>query len=215
MAEFPMKEMITNNTTWIVPQAKNQEFDVYVWGAGGAGSCSSFEEPVSGAGGGSGFMNFGTFKLNAGDRVDITIGQGGKGIASHLATPFQKAIVGESGGATYFGNYLYAAGGTGGNYNQGGYGGYNGGAPGVSGEGNFGSFGVAGSKGGVNFLSGGGGSGVNARGRGGSANMTQGEAGTSGGGAGCFVDYVDNAGIHRRTGSGGKGFCMIQYTREA
>lgn len=214
MSEFPMQDTITKDQTWVAPQAKNQEFDVYVWGGGGAGSCSSFEDPVSGAGGGSGYMNFGTFKINAGERVDITIGKGGTGVASTNALAFQNASVGESGSPTYFGNYIFASGGLGGNIAEGGVGGYNGGAPGQPGAGNFGSFGCSGNVGGVNYCSGGGGSAVNARGRGGSANMTLGDAGTSGGGAGCFVHAVDNAGIHRRTGNGGKGVCIIKYIRE-
>lgn len=209
-----VRDIITNNETWTAPEAKNQEFEVSVWGGGGAGSISSFDEPIGGAGGGSGYMKSAKLTIPAGEAVDITIGAGGQGCSGTTANAFTNAYVGQSGGTTIFGRYLSAEGGQGGNYDVGGQGGCNGGAPGIDGIGNYGSYGIMREVNGVFFASGGGGSGVLAKGTGGAANMAAGDAGTSGGGAGCLITSVDNAGIHRKTGSGGQGVCIIKYNRK-
>ena len=214
MNTFYTEEVIVRNQDWRAPKAVNQEFEVLVWGGGGAGACASFDNPISGGGGGSGYMNFGTFKIPEDESVQIEIGEGGSGIDSTNALPFKNAFVGASGGMTRFGNYIFASGGQGGNGNMGGEGGYRGGNAGEPGAGNYGSFGIVGDKDGIQFMSGGGGSGINARGRGGSANMTLGDAGTSGGGAGAFAYKVTSNGtIYRRTGNGGRGVCLIRYNR--
>lgn len=209
-----VRDIITEDQTWTAPEAKDQEFEVSVWGGGGAGSIATFEEPVTGAGGGSGYMKSGKFTIPSGETVDIKIGQGGKGCIGTTASAFVNAYIGKSGGSTTFGRYLSAGGGQGGNYDQGGIGGYNGGAPGTDGIGNFGSYGIMNTCNNVFFASGGGGSGVMAKGMGGSANYAAGDAGTSGGGAGAFITSVDNFGIHRKTGSGGRGVCVIKYNRK-
>lgn len=215
MAEYMFtRDVITSDDSWTAPEAKDQSFEVKVWGGGGAGSCSSFDNPIQGAGGGSGYMNTGSFTINAGQTVDVRIGKGGVGCSGVTATAFSSATIGESGGTTTFGNYIYASGGLGGNYNKGGAGGFPGGSPGINGEGNFGSYGVNAVVNNVSYQSGGGGSAIEARGRGGCANQALGDAGTSGGGAGCFVASVDNAGIHRRTGNGGQGVAVISYYRK-
>lgn len=208
-----VRDVFTKDGTWTVPKAFNQEFEVSVWGAGGAGSISSFEEPISGAGGGSGYFNRGNFVINAGEQVEMQVGQGGQGCSGTDAGSFVNAYVGASGGTTRFGNYIYAEGGQGGNYDQGGIGGQNGGAPGCDGEGNYAGYGIMNECNGVFYMSGGGAAGMYARGTGGAANMAAGDAGTGGGGAGALVTSVDSAGIHRRTGSGGPGVISIQYYR--
>lgn len=214
MARYMLyRDAFTKNETWTVPKARDQRFSVYCWGGGGAGSLASFEEPISGAGGGSGYFNGGNFYLKAGDRVDIEIGQGGKGCSGNTASAFTNAYVGESGGTTRFGNYIYAEGGEGGNYDQGGIGGQNGGAPGVDGEGNFGGYGIMADVNGVFYMSGGGGAAIRSKGTGGAANMAAGDGGTGAGGAGALITAVDSSGIHRRTGSGGDGAVYIQYYR--
>lgn len=209
-----VRDIITENEIWVAPDAKDQEFDVTVWGGGGAGSIATFDEPVTGAGGGSGYMKTGTFTIPSGESVDITIGEGGKGCSGTSMNSFTNAYVGQDGGSTTFGRYLSAEGGRGGNHDIGGVGGQNGGAPGIDGIGNFGSYGIMNTIGNVFFASGGGGSGVLAKGMGGSANYAAGDAGTSGGGAGAFITAVDSAGIHRKTGSGGRGVCIIKYNRK-
>ena len=206
------EEYITRDQTWEAPEAKDQNFEVKVYGGGGAGSCDgNFFDPVGGAGGGSGYMNSGNFTIPAGTRVDIEIAEGGKGGSGSTIAEFEDLMVGQSGGTTYFGDYISAAGGCGGNYGVGGLGGHNGGNTGMNGEGGHGAFAVKNSVNGVEYSSGGGGSAVDGIGRGGSANFAQGDAGCSGGGAGCMVTAVNNAGTFRRTGSGGPGLCIIRY----
>lgn len=213
--EFKSEDTILNNRTWTAPKAKNQEFSVYVWGGGGAGSCASFNDPVSGGGGGAGYMNFGTFTINEGTRVDVKIGSGGIGCDGISPSAFANSYIGESGGTTVFGNYIFALGGEGGNGNKGGQGGYPGGDAGLSGYGNYGSYGINGAVENISYMSGGGGSAINARGLGGSANRTLGDGGTAAGGAGAFCYRIgESSPIHRRTGNGGQGACIIKYTRE-
>ena len=68
-------------------------------------------------GGNSGYCNYGSFYLNAGDFIEVTIGSGGERISyiDHRG--------GNSGGTTSFGTYLAAnGGGYGGGYNLGTYG---------------------------------------------------------------------------------------------
>lgn len=207
------RDVITENQVWKAPGAKDQKFEVKLWGGGGAGSCSSFDNVVSGAGGGSGYMNCKTFEIPENEEVSVTIGKGGIGCSGVTATDFVNGYIGESGGTTMFGRYMSAAGGCGGKLSEGGQGGFNGGAPGKAGEGNFGSYGCVDTVGGVSYASGGGGSAIQARGRGGCANYVVGDGGTAAGGAGCFVVEVDNAGVHRRTGNGGQGVAVISYYR--
>ena len=62
MARYMLyRDAFTKNEIWTVPEARDQRFSVYVWGGGGAGSISSFDEPVAGAGGGAGYFNGGNF----------------------------------------------------------------------------------------------------------------------------------------------------------
>ncbi len=94
-------ELITESKEFIVPKAKNQQFSVRLFGAGGT-------HPVlKGMGwtkyayipGASGNMNNGQFKLNRGDTIPIVIGDGG-----NISTI-------KAGGTTSFGTYLSATGG--------------------------------------------------------------------------------------------------------
>lgn len=207
------EEIITSDKEWTVPEARNQFFQVTAYGGGGSGSCDgNYFNPVGGAGGGSGEMTYGEFTLNKGDRIDIRIGKGGEGLKeTNNTSDFIDYIVGKSGGTTSFGNYLVANGGCGGNIGVGGTGGHQGGNSGMNASGNYIGYGVNGSMNGYTYHSGGGAPAVNARGVGGSANMSSGNGGTAAGGCGCFIEKIVDNSIHRRIGSGGDGVCIIRY----
>ena len=208
------EEIITSDTEWIAPEARNQKFQVTLYGAGGSGSCDgNYFNHVGGAGGGSGEMTFKEITLNQGTRVSITIGQGGKGVHdSNWVSDYIDRIVGQSGGTTFFGNYACANGGLGGNINVGGQGGHQGGDSGENADGNYIGYGVNVNVGEFSYSSGGGAPSINARGVGGCANRSSGNAGTGGGGCGMFIERVDSDNqIHRRIGSGGDGVCVIRY----
>lgn len=124
----PGTNIITTNTEWRVPRAKNQEFMVRLFGAGGgcSGTSSGYKPDywTYRGGGGGGNMNNGLLKLNAGDIIPITIGT-----ASYMG----------SGGTTSFGTYLSASGGEAGYDSKGGNGGTGGGgAYGPGGSGTYG-----------------------------------------------------------------------------
>lgn len=208
------EEIITTNQDWIAPDARDQEFQVTVWGAGGSGSMDgNYFNRIGGAGGGAGEMKSGTFTINSGERVPIEIGQGGQGISesSDRLIDYIGHMTGKSGGTTSFGNFLCANGGLGGNLNKGGQGAHDGGDSGMTAEGNYIGYGINGAVEGINYASGGGAGAVNARGVGGTANMSQGNGGTGAGGAGCFLEAGPNNTISKRIGSGGSGVCVIRY----
>lgn len=208
------EDTITSNQDWVAPEARDQSFEVTVWGAGGSGSIDgNYFNQVGGAGGGSGEMKTGTFTINARERIPVRIGEGGEGIynPSDKIVDYVGHLVGKSGGTTSFGNFICANGGLGGNYNKGGQGGFNGGDTGMDAGGNYIGYGVNGSIDGYNFSSGGGAAAINARGVGGCANISQGNGGTSAGGSGCYIESVQNNVISRRIGSGGNGVCVIKY----
>lgn len=212
MSYIYREEYITKDKKWVAPEAQDQNFNVKVYGGGGAGSCDgNFFDSVGGAGGGSGYMNNGSFTIPAGTEVEIEIADGGKGAYGSTATDFEGKMIGQSGGTTYFGNYISAPGGAGGYMSIGGQGGHNGGNSGQNGEGGHGSFGCSGVVNGISYSSGGGGSAIDGIGRGGSANYAQGDAGCSAGGAGCMIDKVNDSGVFKRIGSGGPGLCIISY----
>jgi len=203
---------ITKDENWQVPKAKDQEFDVTVYGAGGSGSCDgNFFGPVCGAGGGSGYMARGNFIIPEGERVKIEIGAGGPGAYGKTATDFEGQMIGQTGGTTYFGNYISAAGGAGAYRSIGGQGGHNGGNTGMAGEGGHGGAAVSKTINGISYTSGGGGSAIDGIGRGGSADVALGDAGVAAGGAGCMIVSTNNSGILRHIGSGGPGLCVIRY----
>lgn len=209
------EETITSDRDWTAPTARDQKFEVILYGGGGSGSCDgNYFSSIGGAGGGSGEMKTGEFIINAGTRVDISIGSGGQGIhnGTTRCNDFIDYIVGKSGGTTTFGTYLCANGGLGGNIGSGGLGGHTGGDSGMNASGNYVGYGVNGSINGIEYHSGGGAPAVNARGVGGSANSAGGNGGTSGGGAGCYITDVSKEGvINRSIGSGGQGVCVIRY----
>lgn len=109
-------EVITYNTNWVVPAAKNNSFDVLAYGAGGGGS-SRYS-----CGGGGGWMNRKTLILTPGTSITITIGVGG--------LPYNGKGDGDSGGTTSFGSYISANGGGGGVWDGGGGSGGSGGSGG-------------------------------------------------------------------------------------
>ena len=89
-------EYILFNQDWTVPSgAKNNEFSVRIFGAGGINS------------GGSGWMNNDVFtNLNPGQNIPIVIGPEISGLRFNFST-------GEDGGTSSFGTYLSANGGQG------------------------------------------------------------------------------------------------------
>lgn len=206
------EEIITDTKDWTVPKARDQKFQVALYGAGGSGSINgNYFQNVGGAGGGSGDYAFKELELKEGDRIHIEIGKGGEGMTgSDKVADYIGHIVGKTGGTTSFGEYLFAVGGLGGNIDQGGDGANDGGATGETAEGHYFGNGSSGTVDGLNYTSGGGGAAVNARGVGGSAEFNQGNGGTSAGGAGCFVEKVDGK-VSRRIGAGGNGVCIITY----
>lgn len=208
------EEIITSTQDWTVPEARNQQFEVTVWGAGGSGSMDGnyFSTP-GGGGGAAGEMKSGNFTLNQHERIHVEIGQGGQGISesSDRLIDYISHMTGKTGGTTFFGNYICANGGLGGNLDQGGEGAYDGGDSGMTAEGNYIGYGINGTVEGINYRSGGGAGAVNARGVGGTANMSQGNGGTGAGGAGCFIEAGPNNTISKRIGSGGSGVCVIRY----
>ena len=107
-------EVLTDNQNWIVPEAINNSFSVRLFGGGGGGRSIT----LGGTGGGSGWMENGTFELYYGLEIPITIGAGGG--------------MGAAGGTTSFGTYLSAVGGEAGTTSSGGNGGAGGGAGGVN-----------------------------------------------------------------------------------
>ena len=215
MAKYIEEQVIiTKSETWRAPKAENQEFEVTIYGGGGSGSMDSFDGVVSGAGGGSGFMVKATLTIPADEEVEITIGEGGQGKSGTTATELSERTIGQTGGTTFFGKYLFAAGGLGGYISTGGDGYYDGGDSGEDGEGGIGSYGCNSTVNGISYESGGGGSGADGIGRGGSANVAIGDAGAASGGAGAMVVTVSKDGIERRIGSGGPGVCIIKYNKE-
>lgn len=207
------EEIITSDQEWIVPEAKDQLFQVTLYGAGGSGSCDgNYFNHVGGAGGGSGEMKFQEINIPQSTRIDIRIGKGGEGVSnSDWCDDYIDRIIGQSGGTSFFGNYMCANGGLGGFMATGGKGGYQGGNSGQNAEGNYIGYGVNETIDEYSYSSGGGAPSMNARGVGGCANRASGNAGTAGGGAGCFIESVTNNDIHRRIGSGGDGVCVIRY----
>ena len=144
---YTQKTVIINTTqTWKVPKAKGQNFAVRIFGGGGGEGNRS--------GGGGGNMSNTTLKLNEGDFVQVTIGNGGS--------------YGVNGGTTSFGTYLSATGGECGSpkgaYDpNGGNGGTGGGTAGQGGIGGSGTYGGGGGGwiGGNGGTYGGGGAGYN------------------------------------------------------
>ena len=107
-------EIITQNTNWVVPNHVGN-ISVRIFGAGGGGSAG-----ISGlrSGGGGGWMNNAELDLVNGEKIYITIGDGGDSTTYYPQEP--------NGGTSSFGTYLSANGGSGGDV----YGGGNGGAGG-------------------------------------------------------------------------------------
>ena len=111
-------DIITINTTFIVPNAIDNKFHVRIFGGGGGESyANSINSP---SGGGSGWMNNGEFILNYGTSIAVKIGRGGSRGTTYSTN-------GSSGGTSSFGTYLSANGGEGAMMYKGGNGGAGGG----------------------------------------------------------------------------------------
>lgn len=210
------EEIITESKHWTVPEAKDQSFEVTIYGGGGSGSIETFNGNISGAGGGSGYVTTATLTLEVGEDIEIIIADGGEGASGTTAESIDGLTIGNSGGTTFFGKYLFAAGGLGGFAGSGGDGYYDGGDSGENGEGSVGNNGCNSQLSeDVSYSSGGGAYAPNAIGRGGAANIATGDAGVASGGAGAMVTDVSEYGeITRRIGSGGPGLCIIKYQKK-
>lgn len=189
--------------------------DVLLVGGGGGGNIGRTNTYL-GAGGGGGQVRILSSQSVTSGNINVTIGQGGAGLAST-----QIDINGNTGGATSFGA-LSASGGTGGYYTNG-YGGTNGdgthtgGAPSgiyAGGGGGAGANGQAGNSstpkggnGGAGIACDYSGSSVYYGGGGGAAGAsgTRGEGGTGGGGAGSTTSSNSVAGTANTGGGGGAG----------
>lgn len=100
-----ISSVFTENTSFIVPEAINNEFSVRIFGGGGGGAFNYTNNYSCGyAGGGGGWMNNDTLSLKSTSIIPITIGLGGNAGNNE----------GTSGGTTSFGTYLSASGGGGG-----------------------------------------------------------------------------------------------------
>lgn len=207
--------IISKSQNWKVPEAKDQSFDVTIYGGGGSGSIENFDKNVSGAGGGSGYVVNATLTLEPEEDIEITIADGGKGATGTTAESIDGLAIGHSGATTFFGKYLFAPGGLGGFAGTGGDGYNDGGNSGMNGEGEVGSYGYNSQlTEDISYSSGGGGSGPDSIGRGGSANWAAGDAGAAAGGAGAMILDVTANGIKRHIGSGGPGLCIIKYYKK-
>lgn len=200
--------IFTTNGVFVVPNARNQQFTVRIFGGGGGGGCATSNSNMI-AGGGGGFMNNAVLTLEEGKTISVQIGLGGKGanvIADENSYPVTyKGNNGSGGGTTSFGTYLSALGGFGGNSYMigiGGSGGSGGGCLGrKAGDGyQFGGGGGYGGRGG-SYHGGGGAYGAGGDGYGGSGLPSDGSHGGGGGGG-----YANN-----KAGNGGNGICIIQY----
>ena len=142
--------IFTTNGVFVVPNARNQQFTVRIFGGGGGGGYSSVASNVSGGGGG--FMNNAILTLQEGKAISVQIGSGGKGAipSNPNSTTGATSNNGTKGGTTSFGTYLSAIGGLGGNSNwvgTGGDGGSGGGTSSNRGGGNGYQFGGGGGTG--------------------------------------------------------------------
>lgn len=211
--EILITEYIIHNQNWTVPDyAKNNEFSVRIFGAGGTQI-----GPNSPLGGGSGWMNNDVFILTPGEIIPITIGEGDKNASAYGST-----IHANAGGTTSFGSYLSALGGGGKDDPNGGSGGvywdyhpkggcgyqFGGGCSGCNGWGGDG--GVYGGGGGGGRNCGGGNGGLYGGGGGGgydfytSFSKAAGNGGTYGGGGGVYYGNAGNGGTYG--GNGGRGY---------
>lgn len=97
--------IITQDTEWVVPKAKDQMFMVRIFGGGQSGGITRRSYPYGNVsqtpGGAGGFMNNAILTLKEGESIPITIGQGGMASQGD-ARP---------GKSTFFGPYLSAYGG--------------------------------------------------------------------------------------------------------
>mgnify|MGYP004625071053 CR=1 FL=1 len=150
-------KIFTQNGYFTVPEAKDQQFAVRIFGGGGsAGMSSAYGGGWSGGGGGN--MNNAILRLNKGQSIPVTIGNGGITVAHYTSGSY--GYDPKNGNTSSFGTYLSATGGEHAGNNSGGSGGTGGGSAsnnGVGGDGTYGGGGGGVLKGGNGGTYGGGG----------------------------------------------------------
>ena len=98
-------DIITSNTTYVVPNnIRNKELTVTVFGGGGGHAYVRNVNARYGGGGGGGYMNRNTFIIDPGTSVDVIIGKGGSANRSGGTTSFGSWVAANGGGPGYFAN---------------------------------------------------------------------------------------------------------------
>ena len=128
-------EFIIQNSNYTVPEAINQQFEVMIFGGGGAYGRSGRigggfgSAVINSGGGGGGWMNNTSLTLVNGINISIIIGEGGVCELVSVNSGFDRYNYWNStaGGTTFFGAYLSANGGEAGKPSGGGDGGSGGG----------------------------------------------------------------------------------------
>lgn len=127
-------EFVIQNSNYTVPNAINQQFEVMLFGGGGAygklGSTGMWTSWVNTGGGGGGWMNNASITLTEGTNVPVTIGAGGT--CTLQPSGIWQAWNSTAGGSSAFGAYLSANGGSTANYSRAGSGGSGGGGASAS-----------------------------------------------------------------------------------
>lgn len=210
------QQAITSSGVFTVP-ANVYNISVFCVGGGGSGGKSSNRYPCNAGGGGGGYTNTGTFNVNPGQQLSITIGAGGN--LSNGGTTSVNGLLSASGG---YAGYV-AGGGSGGSGGGAGGGRRAGGSDGNNGEGfasgNF-TWGVgqgrttrAFGESSNTLYAGGGGGGYAPNG---STTEIGGSGGAGGGGIGAFAE--DGPGWFAATpggagtGGGGGGGCYNEHS---
>lgn len=98
--------------TYVVPFGVT-EIQVSACGAGGGGGAENKSNNSGGGGGGGAAIKECRLKVKSGEKIEITVGAGGKG-GEYVTTVVETAEDGQDGGDTVFGEYFTLGGGKGG-----------------------------------------------------------------------------------------------------